>query len=75
MRATSPWATWSPGVLRGIHAALALVTLLAVATAHADDAIPRGPILVPGGVANPGYCWSEVKLFDTPDPALPGSAR
>lgn len=65
MRATIPRATWSPGVPRGIRAALALVTLLAVATAHADHAIPRGPILVPGGAANPGYCWSEVKLFDT----------
>lgn len=51
------------GMARALGAALALATL--VATAHADHAIPRGPILVPGGVANPGYCWSEVKLFDT----------
>jgi hypothetical protein len=53
--------TWP---LRGC-AALALATLLAVTPARADDAIPRGPIVVPGGVPNPGYCWSEVKLFDT----------
>ena len=46
-------------------AALAVATLLAVAPAHADHTFPRGPIVVPGGVATPGYCWSEVKLFDT----------
>lgn len=50
---------------RLLGAALAFATMLAVETAEADHAIPRGPILVPGGVANPGYCWSEVKLFDS----------
>ena len=46
-------------------AVLALVVLLTVPTAQAQVIVPRGPILVPGGVANPGQCWAEVKLFDT----------
>ena len=45
--------------------AVLIGVLAAVATARADHAIPRGPIIVPGGVANPAYCWPEVKLFDT----------
>jgi hypothetical protein len=51
------------GMVHG--AVLALVVLLAVATADAQVGVPPGPIVVPGGVANPGYCWAEVKLFDT----------
>jgi hypothetical protein len=51
---------------RASGAVLAFVLLLVgVAAARAQNVIPRGPILVPGGVPNPGYCWSEVKLFDT----------
>jgi len=45
-----------------LGAVLALLVTAGVATAQD---VPRGPILVPGGVPNPGYCWSEVKLFDT----------
>jgi hypothetical protein len=50
---------------RGPGPLLSLIVLVGVATAYAQNAIPRGPILVPGGVPNPGYCWSELKLFDT----------
>ena len=54
-----------PGMARALGAVLVLVALVGVATARAEDVIPRGPILVPGGVPNPGYCWAELKLFDT----------
>jgi hypothetical protein len=50
---------------RGPGPLLSLIVLVGVATAYAQNAIPRGPILVPGGVPNPGYCWAELKLFDT----------
>lgn len=35
--------------------------------AVADPGRPNLPptVVVPGGVANPAYCWPEVKLFDT----------
>lgn len=48
------------GVLAGL-----LLTVALVASASAQVVIPRGPVVVPGGVTNPGYCWPEVKLFET----------
>jgi hypothetical protein len=52
---------------RGVVAvALGAAALAAAVTARADHAVvPRGPIVVPGGVANPAYCWPEWKLFET----------
>src|SRR6188508_1053859 len=43
------------GMARALGA-LALALLVGVATARAQNVVPRGPILVPGGVPNPGYC-------------------
>jgi hypothetical protein len=50
--------------MRGLALAL-LVAATSAWPARADTLVPPGQLLVPGGVANPAYCWPEVKLFDT----------
>jgi hypothetical protein len=50
----------------GLCAAVALLAaLLAAGTARGEQVVLPGPIIVPGGVANPSYCWPEYKLFDS----------
>jgi hypothetical protein len=48
-----------------VRGLLGLAVLAAAQVPAANEVVPRGPVVVPGGVVNPSYCWAEVKLFDT----------